>query len=85
MTNTISIYDNHTGMNTVFVKANSALITKYADSLLKINDAENGLVQLENLWLTEYKATIIKNNTGKWESLQFKNDHAATMFILRWE
>jgi hypothetical protein len=85
MTNTITIYDEATGMNPVFVKANSTLITKYSDNLLKIDNANDGLKQLENLWSVEYKATIIKNNDGGWDLLQFKNDSVATMFMLRWE
>jgi len=85
MTNTITIYDETTGMNPVFVKANSALITKYSDNLLKIDNVTDGLKQLENLWSVEYKATIIKNNNGEWNLLQFKNASVATMFTLRWE
>jgi len=84
MTNTITIYDEATGISPVFVKANSALITKYSDNLLKINNADDGLKQLENLWLVEYKTIIIKNNDGRWDLLQFKNDSVATMFTLRW-
>ena len=85
MTNTITIYDEATGMNPVFVKANSALITKYSDILLNIDNVDVGLNQLENLWSTEYKATIIKSSDGNWDLLQFKNASVATMFRLRWE
>lgn len=85
MTNTINIYDEENGVNPIFVRANSALITKYSDILLNIDNVDVGLQQLENLWSTEYKATIIKSSDGIWDLLQFKNVSVAIMFRLRWE
>jgi hypothetical protein len=79
---TIDIINSNGTIKSVFVKANAFLLEKYFEDFQKVDDAHK-ITLLENLWLTEYKATLLKKH-DQWSCISFirKIDH--TMFLLRW-
>lgn len=82
--NKIPIYTDNLGMNAVFVKANSALIKKHHSKLVNITSAIDGKAELEQLWLSEYKAKINKDADDCWIFAEFKDANSATIFVLKW-
>jgi len=79
---TIDIINSDSTINSLFVKANSFLLEKYSKDFQKGNSSTK-IELLEKLWLTEYKAVLLKEN-NQWFSISFdkKTDH--TIFLLRW-
>ncbi len=74
---------NESEINLDFIRANSALITKYKDLInQQVNDSAKTLF-LESLWNTDYKVEIIKDNSS-WIKLKFASEQAMMMFKLRW-
>lgn len=79
---TIDIVNFDLTINSIFVKANSFLLEKYFKDFQEV-DVSYKTDLLEKLWLTEYKAKLLKEN-NQWSCISFdkKTDH--TMFLLRW-
>ena len=70
-------------INLDFIRANSALITKYKDLInQQVDDNEKSLL-LESLWNSNYKVEIVKDNNS-WCKLKFASERAMTMFKLQW-
>jgi hypothetical protein len=77
-------------INSIFFKANSALIRKHKDTLLSLNSDVDRASLLENLWKKEYRGNVVKFDsfdvltTEKWKSIQFSNKMDHMMFMLKW-
>ena len=78
----INLADEST-INLDFIRANSALITKYQDAINQQADDNAKLSLLESLWNSNYKVEIVKNNNS-WTKLKFASERAMTMFKLQW-
>lgn len=70
-------------VNLDFIRANSALITKYKDLIDQQASDNEKSVLLESLWNSNYKVEIIKNNNS-WSKLKFSSERSMTMFKLQW-
>jgi hypothetical protein len=79
---TIDIVNSDLTINSVFVKATAFLLEKHFEDFQEGTDSYKTEL-LEKLWLTEYKAVLLKEN-NQWSSISFnrKTDH--TIFLLRW-
>jgi hypothetical protein len=79
---TIDIINSNLTINPLFVKANSFLLEKYFKDFEEGNSFSKTAL-LEKLWLTEYKAVLLKED-NQWSRISFdrKTDH--TIFLLRW-
>jgi hypothetical protein len=76
------------GINPVFIKANSFLLTKFKDRFDKsISDFEKFDI-LKSLWIQEFKAYLIEEITSENKTIiskiQFYEEETMTMFLLRW-
>ena len=71
----IPIVEDDSKINPAFTKANGNLLSYHAD---KFSECLNKKELLEELWLTEYKASITNN------SIMFNRELDMTMFLLRW-
>jgi hypothetical protein len=79
---TIDIVNSNLTINSLFVKANAFLLEKYSKDFQEIN-ASHKTALLEKLWLTEYKAELLKKD-NQWSHISFNRTIDHTMFLLRW-
>ena len=70
-------------INLNFIRANSALITKYKDLINQQVDDNGRSLLLESLWNRDYKVEIIKDSNS-WCKLKFASERAIIMFKLQW-
>ena len=62
------------------VRANAYLICQNKKILDLVNTDEEKTNTLKNLWTTEFNATIIND----WETVEFRQAHDKTLFLLQW-
>jgi hypothetical protein len=71
-----------TKINDVFIKANGYILKKYHDQFTKINNYNEKLDLLKNLWSKEFFShLIIDKNTPI--SIQFFNTNSMTLFFFK--
>jgi predicted metal-dependent hydrolase len=67
-------------INTAFVKANLALLSKYSQEFQDSKDKET---LLEKLWLKEYGVQLVKSNQ-QYCNLKFASGEDRTVFLIKW-
>jgi hypothetical protein len=79
---TIDIVNSNLIISSLFVKANAFLLEKYSKDFQESN-ASHKTALLEKLWLTEYKAVLLKED-NQWSRISFDRKTDYTIFLLRW-
>lgn len=64
-----------------YVKANIELLNRFAENFALCQSYEDKTSLLKKLWLVEYKAEIVENQTGIF--LRFTTELARTVFLMR--
>jgi hypothetical protein len=66
-----------------FIKANGFVLKKYREEIKKINNSEEKMKKLEDLWLKEFSGSLHYDNTGL-VSVNFSLEKDLILFILKW-
>jgi hypothetical protein len=81
----LEIYNKKTGINPVFVRANTELLRSFKEQLNQSLSVEDRKTALEELWITQYNARLVKSADGVcWSNIEFLDQKSAMLFSLRW-
>ena len=81
----LEIYNKNTGINPVFVRANTELLRSFKEQLDQLLTVEERKTALEKLWTTQYSARLVKSTDGLyWSNIEFLDQKSAMLFSLRW-
>jgi hypothetical protein len=81
----LEIYNKNTGINPVFVRANTELLRSFKEQLNQLMSVEDRKTALEELWLAQYNAKLVKSTDSVyWSNIEFLDQKSAMLFLLKW-